>query len=531
MMTCLLRAPLVGLLLAAAALAAPRGDGSLREFTLERRDVPGSLRWVELRDLDGDGRLDLVYLAVTDGRREMGLYRGRRDGGFEEAPAHRLRLKSDVVLVGLGDLDAAPGVELVLFTPGSVFVYRPFEPAESQRYRRLFAEPLFFAFADPNDAPFWPHVRDLDGDGLEDVCVPGWDGFVMRHQARPAGGQSEFARCGPLHAYINRGHARVADRRLNLSIGFGGERYGGRRSEASSPAGDLMVATVRRMSAPVIADEDGDGRPDLLLLEGDWLRVWPQAPGGVWPESAATEHNVEKVRSLVPRWARTGNVAHADLDGDGKLDFLVRQAVERDVRTRLLLFTGGAAALTGPPVRIFVLEGLTAAPCFRDVDGDGRLDLLVPTYRLDLLERARRAAVSSLEVTLHVFLNRGAARFGLRPDYSRTESLRTDQLAAAGIEPMILLDGDFNRDGRADLLVVDEQDRLRIYLSTETSGGLFRAGGTFTFQDRPAVSVPIEVPRQVRVFDQDQDGVSEVLLLHENAFVLGGWGIGQERGR
>jgi hypothetical protein len=530
MIAFLLRVATAGLALVGAALSVPAQDPP-REFTLERREVPGSLRSVQLRDLDLDGVTDLVYVAVAEGRREMGFFRGRRTGGFEEAPAHRLRLKADVVLVGLGDLDPAPGVEFVLFTGTSVFVYRPFEAAESRRYRRLFREPLFFSFADPEDAPYWPHVRDVDGDGLEDVCVPGWEGFVLRRQARGANGDSDFARRCEVSAWIDRGSASRSERRVNVSIGFGGQRYGTRRAGSSAPAAGMMVESVRRMSAPALADENGDGRLDLLLLEGRRLRVWRQDADGCWPASPSVDEDAEKVLSLAPRWARTGNLAHADVNGDGRLDFLVRQAVEENVRTRLLLFPGGAGSLTGSPARIFVLNGLTASPRFRDVNGDGRTDLLVPTYRLDLLERARRAAVSSLDVTLYVFLNRGASLYPPRPDYSRTESLRVERLAEAGIEPMVLLDGDFNRDRRADLLVVDEEDRLKIYLSTETSGGLFSTGGAFTFQERPAVSVPIEVPGEIQVVDQDGDGVSEVLLLYESGFALGGWGLGKERGR
>jgi len=502
-----------------------------RAFALEERQVPGELRSVRLRDVDGDGVRDLVYVAVEDDRRELGYFRGRAGGGFEEAPAHRLRLKPDVILVGIGDLDSARGVEFVLLGQASVFVYRHTVATEAGRYRRLFRETLFYSFADPSDAPIWPFIRDVDGDGLEDLCLPARNGYAFRFQSRTPDGASTFNRVSRVPAWLDQGSAAPRGRRLNLSVSVSGQRYARRGDPDAPPAEGYMVESRRRMASPVLADENGDGRLDLLLLEGHQLKVWRQDPDRSFPPTPSLIQDLDKVLALAPRWARTGNIRFAELDGERGLDFLVRQAVKKNIRTRLLLFPGGVEALRELPRRILVLNGLTSDPRFHDVNGDDRPDLLVPTYRLDLLERAKQAAVRSVDVTLYLFLNRGKDVYPARPDYSRTETLRTDRLAESGVEPMLYLDGDFNRDGRADLVVLDENDNLKVYLSTETSGGLFSSGGDFTFQDAPVVSVHIKVPRKIRLIDQNQDGVSEILMLYERGFTLGGWGLGRERGR
>ncbi len=511
-----------------------RGNRARREFGTLSVKIPGRLGFVRIHDMDADGIQDLVYAAVDGGRRELGYFRGLALGGFEKTPAHRLRLKPDVILVSMGDLDPTPGVEFVLFNYTSVFVYCPSVQEEDRRYRRLFRETFFYSFPDPDGVHFWPHVLDLDGDGLTDICVPVWGGFVLRFQSRPEGGTSAFERRSLIPAWIDQGvgvRPEEGGRRLNVSISLGGERRGRNPTSSIPPVEGYMVESVRRMSCPVLVDENNDRRLDLLLLEGQRLKVWRQDENQIFSRLPAVNKDVSKVLALTPMWAPRGNLLHADLDGDGSLDFLVRQEVKNALRTRLLLFMGGVSALARSPRRIFVLNGLTATPRFKDVNGDQRLDLLVPTYRLDLLKRARQAVVESLDMTLHVFLNRKKKGYAPRPDYSRTESIRTDRLAVAGVEPMIYLDGDFNRDRRADLLILDGDGNLKIFLSGKTKGGLFTSGGAFTFQTRAAVSLPVEVPVSIRLFDQDGDGLSEVLLLYEERITLCGWGVGKERGR
>jgi VCBS repeat protein len=508
------------------------GDGAhARPFVLQARSVPGRLRAVRVRDVNADGVKDLVYVAVEAGRREMGYFRGRKQGGFDAKPAHRLRLKRDVVLVGLGDMDPAPGVEFVLFGPHSVFAYRHAIPDEAQRYRRLFRETLFFPFSDPENVPVWPYVCDLDGDGLDDLCVPAWAGYVMRFQSRAADKTSSFEERHAIGARVGGRAEQPPHQRLAASISFSGHTYGESGDEGTAPAEGFMVASRRFQAAPVLVDENHDGRLDLLLVEGDHLRVWHQREDRAFPAKPDVDHDIEALMDRTPDWAPSGNVVIQDVDGDGRLDYLLRQGMEKNLRTRILFFSGGAQALTRAPSRIIVLKGLSARLQLRDVNGDGRLDLLVPTFRIDLLDAEKKAAVRSLEVALHVFLNRPEEGFPARPDFTRTGTLRTERLAEAGLDPLVFLDGDFNRDGKADLLVLEEDNHLAMYLSTETTSGLFSAGGSFTYQDQPAVRVAVPASHAVCIVDQKGDGVAEVILLHERGFTVGGWGLEEESGR
>ncbi len=517
---------MIRVLVVVLALFAP-APAVASDFVRQTRDVPGTLDAIALRDVDRDGVQDLVFTAIDAEVRRVGFFRGRRVGGFDERPAWTLDLKPDVVMVAVGDVDPAPGAEFILFTGRSVFAVRWGESDASKRFRRLVREEMFFASPPRRRAPLWPDVRDVDGDGLDDLCIPTAEGLVLRRQRRTED-VSDFAERVRLAMRVHHWSEDANRRGRRMTFRFGGDGSSPQGGDEPPIAGVLVDAT-RQMAAPRFVDANGDGRLDVVLLEGKTVAEWHQREGGGFAAAPTVRRAGEQLRPSTPRWSGVGHVFAHDVDGDGKLDFLVRDESPQDLRTRLVLYAG-SGDLARPSV-VLMLSGLTATPRFRDVDGDGRVDLLIPTYRLDLLRGATSSA-SSLDVTLHVFLGQASGPpFGREPDYSHDLRVRTDALAVSGIEPMIYLDGDFNRDGRADLLVVDERRRLRVHLATETTGGLLASGGTFAFRDAPAVDVEVDVPNRIRLIDVEGDGQHEILLVYPRRFVLAGWGIRERVGR
>jgi uncharacterized protein (TIGR03437 family) len=177
-------------------------------------------------------------------------------------------------------------------------------------------------------------------------------------------------------------------------------------------------------------------------------------------------------------WA-THWVVTADVNGDGRLDLISTHELAGVVSVALGRGDGTFAPTvqfpcgTGP-------VGLVAA----DVNGDGKLDLAVPNFSGPI--------PSQPGTTVSVLLGRGDGTFGA-PISSPVLGQRPYSLAA----------GDFNRDGRADLVVTQNSPDVSILISK----------GDGTFQAPRAAAVPPGIYGAAAVADFNVDGRADIALL------------------
>jgi hypothetical protein len=182
------------------------------------------------------------------------------------------------------------------------------------------------------------------------------------------------------------------------------------------------------------------------------------------------------------------------------------------------IFLGGASMWT--PARHLTVSGWANDPVLSDLDGDGWDDLVIPAIpEVDFPTAVNVMASGTIEVRNHIFLNtrNREAPFKTEPTVVRRLQVRIrlylDATGRIAAERSILVDwnGDFNSDGRRDLIYREGTKELRLYYG--------RAEGVFSMEESYSVIIPDTssyASLDSIVKDMNGDGRPDVLIYYQS---------------
>ncbi len=282
----------------------------------------------------------------------------------------------------------------------------------------------------PMAAPGGPSAAgDLNGDGKPDlvVCLPGagstggaYSGLAILLNA----GDGTFRQAGVLAAAAcngsliladlnGDGHADIYDSGTYIWFGNGDGTFGG---PVSYPASLPFYSSSGLPAAPVIADFNGDGLPDLAAVSSSGTThqaaVWWNQGGGVFPAKPVTAFSF----STSAGSTNPDSLAAGDFNGDGEADLAVLTPIGE-----LRVFLGARDGAFQPGAAYSIPFVPAAGLYARGMSPDGRLDLVVTSDRISILRgrgdgtfgaRTDACAGGVLGVPFDVFGNTGALEFG-----------------------------------------------------------------------------------------------------------------------
>ncbi len=418
-------------------------------------------------DVDGSGR----QAVVVAGREGLQVLRADARGALSAGPVLRTPLRPVEVVVG--DVGGDGRADLVVSgrasDTGEEAIFALLRDARSPSG---FTRPRVVAWGRT------PRLGDVDGDGLVDlVAVDRLGGPALALYRQDPAAPGELLEPEPI---------------------------------AAAPTGGFCLA-----------DLDGDGRLDLADVDGRVLLQDPAAPGRFLAPASLPGPSV-----------RAAGLAAGDVDGDGHVDLVLAPVSD----TRLLVYRGDPARPGAflPPLESAALwtGGLPAGASLDlvDVDGDGRLDVLVrrtgSVRSLTVLQDPTTAgrfvgpAVAEGDALLAYLDVTGDGRLDrVRLEVSKAVLTLTPAgttlappapLAGTGDAPAFLELVDLDGDGLLDVVSTDADGSITFHQSDPTRPGAHLPGVLLALV---TIGPSVTPPRLTAVGDVDGDGLPDLVVL------------------
>jgi hypothetical protein len=406
-----------------------------------------------LVDVDADGRVDLLLVAA-DGRVRVHRHDGKQ---FSEEMNVTLTLpRADHALVAWADVLGRGRPQLVVANPDGVVAFAPTADghlggdgvvlSRRARFRLRTGQPTFAEF-----------LRDLNGDQRLDLVMPEGERCGLWLQTAGEDGAIGFREAGSIPVQLGHG-----------------------RSIAAKALSDRLQESFT-IPQLMIRDQNGDGRPDLMVVEGQRRGFHLQNDDGTLPEQPTVVLDLELFKdttppaSIVPgRTLAGGDQAQQssrDLDGDGIPDWVIAH------RRKVWVFHGGSK---GPqfaePTAVFRVHDDVTALLLVNLDADQRPDLLVLRVQVPTVASLLLGLLGEWDVEIAAlgYRNGDGKKFLPDPAWRSTTTIRLPSLLSVIRDPQAIvgkftdvgkefrwaLSGDLDGDGHGDALVVSEDETV-----------------------------------------------------------------------
>ncbi|MBT3831819.1 MAG: hypothetical protein HOF53_10220 [Gammaproteobacteria bacterium] len=427
---------------------------------------------------------DLVLITIDKkGRRTVSVL--PQHAGQYATPESERELSADLVAIDVGRYQ---GRDAILgFTQSAAFRLDPFTGERT----KLADISTIYGSAIKDELPHIDLFTDINNDGMDDLVIPGFDGFQIHTQRAD----------GSFSAPINLRAPPIVELSFN----------------------DYPWYQPRQK---YIDDMTLDGRNDVSVLIDNQLHVFPQVDNGLFltvPIRVDTGIDLdfggmEELSVSMRDMDQSDSLSRAliklqDLDGDGLTDMLVISVKSKGVfrkQTSYQLYRGievnGKLEFTREPVTTIESKGYQFEIEGLDFNNDNQTDMLISAVDIGLGKVLGALVTGAVSIDLNFYQMRKGL-YSAKPDLKREIKATFDLRSGDFFFPSVLI-ADADGDGIDDLLVQEGEDQLNIFLGS---------GDASLFSKSPTV-IDVHMPSDpelVVAADLNRDGKVDLMMRHE----------------
>jgi hypothetical protein len=270
-----------------------------------------------------------------------------------------------------------------------------------------------------------------------------------------------------------------------------------------------------------LGDVNGDGRDDLIVRHSG---VGDLQTFCLYLQNAEGRFTPEPVSSYTNQFDWRTDLYWVDVNRDGIPDLIKTTALNEPFFVPAMssgkVLVGVHLAdshgrIPAEPQQVFRKNDWSPSLPIVDLDGDGFVDLVLGQVPLSTREGLRKAVIAEqVDLSLKFYFGRRGGIFPKEPDLQRDLLIRFEHefLFNSALrlyyERYVSFNGDFNGDGKKDLLVGGQGDQISVYCFISREKG-FSSKADFNF----SFPGPIE---WWAVEELNGDGVSDLIVKFQN---------------